>query len=233
MSRLHTHPENQLVNRIGWLRAAVLGANDGIISTASLIVGVAAAAATRNDVLIAGVAGLVAGAMSMAAGEYVSVSSQSDTEQADLARERKELADNPAFERDELAEIYVDRGVDKQLARQVAEQLMAKDALTAHARDELGISEITTARPIQAALASAAMFSVGAAMPLLMVVVSPVDVLVPVVSAASLAFLALLGALGAMAGRANILRATVRVTFWGALALMLTAGIGKLFGTVI
>ena len=233
MSRLHTHPESHLVDRIGWLRAAVLGANDGIISTASLIVGVAAAAATRNDVLIAGIAGLVAGAMSMAAGEYVSVSSQSDTEQADLARERKELSENPAFELDELAEIYVKRGVDKPLARQVAEQLMAKDALTAHARDELGISEITAARPIQAALTSAAMFSVGAAMPLLMVVVSPGNALVPVVSAASLAFLAVLGAIGAKAGGANILRATIRVTFWGAFALALTAGIGKLFGTVV
>jgi len=231
MSRLHAHPEHHLVNRIGWLRAAVLGANDGIISTASLIVGVAAAAATPNDVLIAGVAGLVAGAMSMAAGEYVSVRSQSDTEQADLARERKELADNPALELEELAQIYMSRGVDKPLARQVAEQLMAKDALTAHARDELGISDMTAARPIQAALASAAMFSIGAAMPLLMVIVSPVNALVPIVSAASLMFLALLGALGAMAGRANILRATARVTFWGAFALMLTAGIGKLFGT--
>jgi vacuolar iron transporter family protein len=187
MSRLRLHPETHLVDRIGWLRAAVLGANDGIISTASLIVGVAAAAATQNDVLIAGVAGLVAGAMSMAAGEYVSVSSQSDTEQADLARERKELSENAEFELDELAEIYVKRGVDQPLARQVAQQLMAKDALTAHARDELGISEITTARPVQAALTSAVMFSVGAAMPLLMVVVSPANALVPIVSAASLA----------------------------------------------
>ena len=233
MSRLHVHPENHLVDRIGWLRAAVLGANDGIISTASLVVGVAAAAATRSDVLIAGIAGLVAGAMSMAAGEYVSVSSQSDTEKADLARERKELNENPEFELDELAEIYVKRGVDKPLARQVAEQLMAKDALTAHARDELGISEITAARPVQAALASAAMFSVGAAMPLLMVVVSPASALVPIVSAASLAFLAVLGAVGAKAGGANMLRATVRVTFWGAFALALTAGIGKLFGTMV
>ncbi len=233
MSRLRQDPESHLVGRIGWLRAAVLGANDGIISTASLIVGVAAAAATRNDVLIAGVAGLVAGAMSMAAGEYVSVSSQSDTEQADLARERKELRDSPEFELDELAEIYVQRGVERPLARQVAQQLMAKDALTAHARDELGISEITTARPIQAALASAAMFSIGAAMPLLMVIVSPVNMLVPIVSGASLAFLALLGAIGAKAGGANILRATIRVTFWGALALLFTAGIGRLFGTVI
>ena len=233
MSRLHQHTENHLVERIGWLRAAVLGANDGIIATASLIVGVAAAAATQHDVLIAGVAGLVAGAMSMAAGEYVSVSSQADTEQADLAREAAELSANPEFEIQELSEIYVKRGVDEALARQVAQQLMAKDALTAHARDELGISEITTARPVQAALTSAAMFTVGAAMPLLMVVLSPTNLLVPVVSAASLGFLALLGAMGAKAGGANILRATARVTFWGALALAITAGIGKLFGTVV
>jgi VIT1/CCC1 family predicted Fe2+/Mn2+ transporter len=203
MSRLRLHSERQLVGRIGWLRAAVLGANDGIVSTASLIVGVAAAAATRSDVLIAGVAGLVAGAMSMAAGEYVSVSSQSDTEQADLARERKELSDNPASQLDELAGIYVSRGVNQVLARQVAQQLMAKAALTALARDELGISEITTARPVQAALTSAATFSIGAEMPLLMVVVSP---LVPIVSAASLGFLALLGAIGAKAGGASLLR---------------------------
>jgi VIT1/CCC1 family predicted Fe2+/Mn2+ transporter len=214
------------------LRAAVLGANDGIISTASLIVGVASAAATRNDVLISGVAGLVAGAMSMAAGEYVSVSSQSDTERADLARERNELNENAESELDELAEIYVQRGVDQPLARQVARQLMAKDALTAHARDELGISEVTAARPVQAALASAVMFSVGAAVPLLMAVVSPVNALVPVVSAASLGSLAALGAIGATAGGANVMRATVRVTFWGALAMGITAGIGKLFGTV-
>jgi len=233
MSRLGLHAENHFIGRIGWLRAAVLGANDGIISTASLIVGVASAAATQADVLIAGVAGLVAGAMSMAAGEYVSVSSQSDTEQADLARERKELSQNPAFELDELADIYVRRGVSQAIARQVAQQLMAKDALTAHARDELGISEITTARPIQAALASAATFSVGAAMPLLMVVVSPAGALVPIVFAASLGFLALLGAIGAKTGGANILRATARVTFWGALAMALTAGIGKLFGAVV
>lgn len=233
MSRLRLHSENHLVTRIGWLRAAVLGANDGIISTASLIVGVAAAATAQNEVLIAGAAGLVAGAMSMAAGEYVSVSSQSDTERADLARERKELRDSPASELDELATIYVKRGVDGTLARQVAQQLMAKDALGAHARDELGISEITTARPVQAALTSAATFSVGAAMPLLMVVVSPASVLVPVVSAASLAFLAVLGAIGAKAGGADILRATVRVTFWGALAMAITAGIGKIFGTVV
>ena len=233
MSRLRLHPENHFVSRIGWLRAAVLGANDGIISTASLIVGVAAAAATQSEVLIAGVAGLVAGAMSMAAGEYVSVSSQSDTEQADLARERAELSENPEYELNELAEIYIKRGVDQALAHQVAQQLMTKDALTAHARDELGISEISTARPVQAALASAATFSIGAAMPLLMVVVSPAGGLVPVVSAASLGFLALLGAVGAKTGGANILRATARVTFWGALAMALTAGIGKLFGTVV
>ncbi|MGZ5852643.1 MAG: VIT1/CCC1 transporter family protein [Xanthobacteraceae bacterium] len=233
MSRLPPHSERHLVGRIGWLRAAVLGANDGIISTASLIVGVAAAATTQHEILIAGIAGLVAGAMSMAAGEYVSVSSQSDTEQADLARERKELSDNATFELDELAEIYVKRGVDQTLARQVAQQLMAKDALGAHARDELGISEITTARPVQAALASAASFSVGAAMPLLMVAVSPAAWLVTLVSGASLGFLAVLGAIGARAGGANILRATARVTFWGALAMALTAGIGKLFGTVV
>src|ERR1035437_7073597 len=230
MSRLRLHSERHFVDRVGWLRAAVLGANDGIISTASLIVGVAAAAATPNAVLIARVAGLVAGAMSMAAGEYVSVSSQSDTERADLARE---LSENLAFELDELTEIYVKRGVDQALARQVAQQLTAKDALGAHARDELGISEITTARPVQAALTSAASFSVGAVMPLLMVVVSPASALVPIVSAASLAFLAVLGAIGARAGGANGLRATVRVTFWGALAMALTAGSGKVFGTVI
>jgi len=233
MTRLRLHPESHLISRIGWLRAAVLGANDGIISTASLIVGVAAAAAIRNDVLIAGVAGLVAGAMSMSAGEYVSVSSQSDTEQAELARECKELSQDPKGELDELTEIYVKRGLDQSLARQVAQQLMGKDALSAHARDELGISEITAARPVQAALTSAATFSVGAAMPLLMAVVSPANVLVPVVSAASLGFLALLGAIWARAGGANVLRATARVTFWGALAMALTAGIGKLFGTVV
>lgn len=233
MSRLRRHTENHLIGRIGWLRAAVLGANDGIVSTASLIVGVAAAAAKQNDVLIAGVAGLAAGAMSMAAGEYVSVSSQSDTEQADLARERKELRQSPASELDELAQIYVKRGVDSGLAREVAQQLMAKDALAAHARDELGISDINTARPVQAALTSAASFSVGAAMPLLMVVVSPTGILIPIVSAASLCFLALLGAIGAKAGGASVLRATGRVTFWGALAMALTAGIGKLFGAVV
>jgi VIT1/CCC1 family predicted Fe2+/Mn2+ transporter len=233
MRRFHLHPEGHLVQRIGWLRAAVLGANDGIVSTASLIVGVAAASAALSDVLLAGVAGLVAGAMSMAAGEYVSVSSQSDTEQADLARERKELTENVAFEREELAQIYIQRGVDPNLAAQVAEQLMAKDALGAHARDELGISEITTARPIQAALTSAATFAVGAAMPLLMVVIAPLNLIVPIVSGASLGFLALLGAIGARAGGANAFKATVRVTFWGASAMALTAGIGAVFGKVV
>ena len=233
MTRLHVHPESHLVSRIGWLRAAVLGANDGIVSTASLIVGVAAANSQSSNVLIAGAAGLVAGAMSMAAGEYVSVSSQADTEQADLTRERTELASKPQFEREELAQIYVKRGLNVKLARQVADQLMAKDALGAHAHDELGISEITTARPIQAAFTSAATFSVGAAMPLLMVVVSPASMLVTVVSIASLAFLALLGAIGAQAGGANVIKATTRVTFWGAIAMALTAGIGSLVGTSV
>ncbi|MER9730793.1 VIT family protein [Mesorhizobium sp. M0217] len=231
MSRLHN--ENHLVSRVGWLRAAVLGANDGIVSTASLIVGVAAASAAASNVLVAGIAGLVAGAMSMAAGEYVSVSSQSDTEQADLAREKGELATQPDFERQELAEIYVKRGLEPTLALQVADQLMAKDALGAHARDELGISEVTTARPIQAALTSAAAFSVGASMPLAMVLVSPAAWLAATVSVASLLFLAVLGAIGAKAGGANVLRATVRVTFWGALAMALTAGIGAAVGTAI
>ncbi len=233
MSRLHKHPESHLVSRIGWLRAAVLGANDGIVSTASLIVGVAAASAATSEVLIAGVAGLVAGAMSMAAGEYVSVSSQSDTEQADLAREGAELSAQPEFERQELTSLYTERGVEPDLARQVADQLMAKDALGAHARDELGISEVTAARPIQAALTSAATFAVGAAMPLAMVLLMPRALLVAGVSIASLVFLALLGGIGARAGGANVFRATLRVTFWGALAMALTAGIGAIFGTVV
>lgn len=231
MSRLHS--ENHLVSRIGWLRAAVLGANDGIVSTASLIMGVASASAGASDILVAGVAGLVAGAMSMAAGEYVSVSSQSDTENADLDRERRELAGEPEAELDELAGIYEGRGLDPALAREVARQLMAKDALAAHARDELGISEITTARPVQAALASAATFSVGAAAPLLLVIVSPASVLIPVVAAGSLAFLALLGYLGARTGGAGTLRPTLRVTFWGALAMAVTAGIGALIGAAV
>jgi VIT1/CCC1 family predicted Fe2+/Mn2+ transporter len=233
MTRLKQHRENHLVNRIGWLRAAVLGANDGIVSTASLIVGVAAAAAPPNEILLAGIAGLVAGAMSMAAGEYVSVSSQADTEHADLTRESLELSENIQFEREELAQIYVKRGLDLDLARKVSDQLMAKDALGAHARDELGISEISTPRPVQAAVASAAAFAVGAAMPLLAVLLSPGDFLIPVVTIASLVFLALLGAIGARAGGAHILRAAGRVTFWGALAMALTAGIGALVGAKI
>ncbi len=227
------HKENHLVARIGWLRAAVLGANDGIISTASLILGVASAASNGHEALIAGVAGLVAGAMSMAAGEYVSVSSQSDTENADLARETKELASDPAHETDELAEIYRARGVEIGLAREVAVQLMAKDALGAHSRDELGISETTTARPVQAALASAATFTVGAAAPLILVLISPAALLLPVVAVGSLLFLALLGMIGAKAGGAGILRPTIRVMFWGALAMALTTGIGALFGKVV
>jgi len=230
---MRSHGELHLVNRIGWLRAAVLGANDGIVSTASLIVGVASASTASSEVLVAGIAGLVAGSMSMAAGEYVSVSSQSDTEKADLGRERQELIKQPDFEREELAQIYVDRGVEPVLARQVADQLMAKDALSAHARDELGISEMMTARPIQAALTSAATFAVGAAMPLLMVIVSPASMLVITVSVASLAFLALLGAIGARAGGAGVVRPTLRVAFWGAFAMALTAGIGHLVGAVI
>ncbi len=233
MRSLHHHRERHLVQRIGWLRAAVLGANDGIVSTASLIVGVAAAAASKGDVLLAGTAGLVAGAMSMAAGEYVSVSSQSDTESADLTREKAELAADPAAEEEELAGIYVKRGLDHALAKRVSRELMASDALAAHARDELGISHITTARPIQAAFTSAATFSVGAAMPLLAVVLSPMPYVVAVVSASSLAYLALLGAIGARAGGAGILRATVRVTFWGAFAMAVTAGIGLLIGKAV
>ncbi|MCJ2090772.1 VIT family protein [Methylobacterium sp. E-005] len=227
------HIERHLIDRIGWLRAAVLGANDGLVSTASLIVGVAASAAGPGEVLVAGCAGLVAGAMSMAAGEYVSVSSQADTERADLERERGELASDPAAEREELARIYVDRGLDHALALQVADQLMAKDALGAHARDELGISEITAARPVQAALTSAATFSAGAAMPLIVAAASPGPIAVYTVSGASLLFLAVLGALGAKAGGAPLVRATARVTFWGALAMAVTAGIGSLVGKAV
>ncbi len=207
MIRPRRHPEHHLVGRIGWLRAAVLGANDGILSTASLISGVAAANGTHSAVLVAGIAGLVAGAMSMAAGEYVSVSSQSDTEQAELARERQELADDIEGERQELAGIYVKRGVEPELARQVARQLMAKDALGAHARDELGISEITIARPVQAALTSAATFAAGAAMPLLATLAAPAGMIIPVVTTASLITLAVLGAIGAKAGGADVWRA--------------------------
>lgn len=227
------HVERHHTERIGWLRAAVLGANDGIVSTASLIVGVAAAHAARSDILVSGVAGLVAGAMSMAAGEYVSVSSQADTENADIERERRELATDNDFEHEELAAIYVQRGLDAALAKQVADQLMAHDPLTAHARDELGISEILSARPIQAALASAATFAVGAAMPLLSVLISPQSVLIPIVVGTSIVFLALLGAFGAHAGGAPVTRAAIRVTFWGALAMALTAGVGALFGAVV
>lgn len=228
-----SHREEHRTERIGWLRAAVLGANDGIVSTASLVVGVAAASTGRTEVLIAGVAGLVAGAMSMAAGEYVSVSSQEDTEKADLARERDELATQPKAELDELTGIYVQRGLDEELARQVAAQLTAKDALSAHARDELGISEVMTARPVQAALASAATFAVGAALPMIVVLLAPVETLVYTVSITSLVFLAGLGMLAARAGGAPMVKAALRVTFWGALAMLLTALIGKLFGTVV
>ncbi|MDX2233212.1 MAG: VIT family protein [Hyphomonadaceae bacterium] len=232
MSRLNIHLERHATDRIGWLRAAVLGANDGIVSTASLIVGVAAASADKTGILVAGVAGLAAGAMSMAAGEYVSVSAQADSEQADLARERRELADDVAFEREELAQIYVQRGLEPSLARQVADQLMAKDALGAHARDELGISEITKARPIQAAMASAATFAVGASAPLVVAMAAPPEAIVGAVAIASLALLALLGGVSARAGGAAMTRAIVRVTFWGAAALALTAAVGRLFGAV-
>jgi VIT1/CCC1 family predicted Fe2+/Mn2+ transporter len=233
MRAVTLHPETHLVSRIGWLRAAVLGANDGIVSTASLIVGVAAASAARSDILVAGIAGLVAGAMSMAAGEFVSVSSQSDTERADLAREGAEQVSQPAFEHDELAQIYVKRGLEPGLASQVADQLMARDSLGAHAQDELGISEVTTARPIQAALTSAATFSVGAALPLIAAASVPASWLIPAVSAASLCFLALLGAVGAKTGGADIWKATARVSFWGALAMGVTAAIGAALGTAV
>lgn len=231
--RAYIHSERHTVERIGWLRAAVLGANDGIVSTGSFIVGVAASNMDKASVLLAGVAALVAGAMSMAAGEYVSVSSQSDSEQADLARERGELAAQPEVEREELATIYVKRGLDPNLAAQVADQLMANDALAAHARDELGLSDISTARPLQAAAASGATFSVGAAAPLLVVAVAPGQLLMSLVPVVSLACLALLGALGAKAGNAPRLRSIMRVTFWGALAMALTAGIGRIVGTAV
>jgi len=219
------------IERVGWLRAAVLGANDGILSTASLVLGVAAAHATHNNILVAGTAGLVAGAMSMAAGEYVSVHSQSDTEQAELGLERTELKADDTGEHKELAAIYIGRGLDPELAKQVAAQLMSHDALGAHARDELGISETFSARPIQAALASAASFAVGAAMPLLLTAIAPPSDLIPLVSATSLVFLALLGGLAARAGGASIAVGAIRVTFWGALAMGVTAGVGALFGT--
>ncbi|KJV42342.1 VIT family protein [Brevundimonas sp. KM4] len=223
------HSETHRVDRIGWLRAAVLGANDGLVSTASLVVGVAAAATSHGGILIAGVAGLAAGAMSMAAGEYVSVSSQSDTEKADLAREAVELAGDHEAETRELAGIYVGRGVAPDLATEVARQMMAHDALGPHARDELGISEITTARPIQAALTSAITFSAGAALPLVVAAVAPLDTLAIWVAASALLGLAVLGALGARAGGAPIGRSVLRVVFWGALAMAITAGVGRLF----
>ena len=231
MARSPRHAEHHVVERLGWLRAAVLGANDGILSTASLIIGVATAHGTRTSILVAGVSGLVAGAMSMAAGEYVSVSSQSDSEQADIARERKELSTNPDGEQRELAGIYVKRGLDATLARQVAAQLMAHDALGAHSRDELGISAATAARPIQAALASAAAFAVGAALPLGMALVTPTGFVPWTVSVGSLVSLTVLGIVGAKAGGAGMLKAAIRVTFWGALAMAITAGIGAAFGT--
>jgi VIT1/CCC1 family predicted Fe2+/Mn2+ transporter len=224
------HNEGHRSHRVGWLRAAVLGANDGIVSTASLVIGVAAAHAARGDILLAGVAGLVAGAMSMAAGEYVSVSSQADTERADLELEQKHLDDNLEYEQQELAEIYMGRGLDADLANKVAEQLMAHDALGAHARDELGIFERVSARPIQAALASAATFSVGAALPIAAAFIAPEGRLVTAVAGLSLVFLAMLGALAARAGGARISIGVARVTFWGALAMALTASVGGLFG---
>jgi VIT1/CCC1 family predicted Fe2+/Mn2+ transporter len=224
------HIERHRTHRIGWLRAAVLGANDGIVSTASLVLGVAAAGANSQNILIAGVAGLVAGAMSMAAGEYVSVSSQADTERGDLDRERKELAASPKHEHAELAAIYVKRGLDAALAANVATQLMQHDALGAHARDELGMTDTLAARPVQAALASASTFAVGAALPLLIVLLFPISALMWAVSISSLLFLALLGSLAARAGGASVTTAAARVTFWGALAMALTAGVGALFG---
>jgi VIT1/CCC1 family predicted Fe2+/Mn2+ transporter len=233
MSRLRLHSERHAVARIGWLRAAVLGANDGILSTAGLIVGVAAAEATRGSILISGMAGLVAGAMSMAAGEYVSVSSQSDTEKADIARETGELRGDPEAELSELTGIYVERGLTPKLARQVAMQLTAKNALGAHTRDELHLSEATAARPVQAALTSAATFAAGAALPMLTVVIVPERMIGVGVTIASLVFLALLGAVGAAVGGAGVAKAVVRVMFWGALAMAITAAIGKLFGTVL
>jgi vacuolar iron transporter family protein len=227
------HRESHLVERIGWLRAAVLGANDGIISTASLVVGVAAAAKGPGEVLVAGVAAMVAGAMSMAAGEYVSVSSQADTENADMARERRELAEQPEAELDELTGIYVKRGVEPKLARKVAEQMTKFDAFATHARDELGLSAHVTARPVQAALTSAFTFSLGAMLPLAIVLLAPANGLSISVSAGSLVLLALLGAVGAWIGGAPILNPTLRVTFWGALAMAATAAIGSLVGTVV
>ena len=231
--RLPRHAERHASSRIGWLRAAVLGANDGIVSTASLIVGVAAASATRSGVLVAGVAALFAGAMSMAAGEYVSVSSQADTERADLVREGAELQQQPDFEQEELTRIYQSRGVDRGTAASVARQMMAHDALAAHARDDLGLSQMHTARPLQAAIASAASFTAGALAPLLVAMLVPGSVLVPAVAAGSLVCLAVLGILGARTGGAPLGPAVLRVTFWGMLAMAVTAGVGRLFGTAV
>lgn len=228
-----SHPERHSVSRIGWLRAAVLGANDGIVSTASLVVGVAASGATHSAVLIAGFASLVAGAMSMAAGEYVSVSSQADTEKANLARETAELRDQPEFERRELADIYVRRGLGPDLALQVADQLMARDALAAHARDELGISDISTARPLQAAMASALTFSAGAAAPLIVIPFSPQPLFVPVIGGVSTLCLIVLGYLGARAGDAPVGRSVLRIAGWGVLAMLFTAAVGRLFGAAV
>jgi VIT1/CCC1 family predicted Fe2+/Mn2+ transporter len=233
MTSPQRHKERHRTDRIGWLRAAVLGANDGIVSTASLVVGVAAASSSHSSILVTGVAGLVAGAMSMAAGEYVSVHSQADTEKADLGRERIELETAPAAELRELTAIYVGRGLDYKLAAQVAEQLMQHDALGAHARDELGISDALSARPVQAALASAASFAVGAALPLAVTALVPGQGLIPWVSGTSLVFLALLGAIAAQAGGASPLTGASRVTFWGALAMAITAGVGALFGAPV
>lgn len=233
MSRLHVHAESHAGSRIGWLRAAVLGANDGIVSTASLIVGVAASNASRSSILVAGVAALFAGAMSMAAGEYVSVSSQADTEKADLARERLELAQQPELEREELTRIYQARGVERDVAQRVVDQMTAHDALGAHARDELGLSKKMTARPLQAALASALTFTAGAAAPLLAVPLAPPAMLVPAVTVVSIICLAALGGLGARTGGAPVGPSVLRVTFWGALAMAVTAAVGRLFGTVV
>ena len=228
-----THPERHRTDRIGWLRAAVLGANDGIVSTASLLVGVAAASAGRSELLVAGVAGLMAGAMSMAAGEYVSVSSQSDTETADIGRERDELSAQPEAELRELAAIYEARGLTPELAAQVATQLTAHDALGAHTRDELGVSDTLTARPVQAALTSALTFTAGAVLPLLTALAAPVSVVAIAIAATSLVFLTALGALSARVGGAPVAKAAARVALWGALAMALTAGVGKLFGAIV
>lgn len=229
MSRL-THSEIHMVHRIGWLRAAVLGANDGIVSTASLVVGVAAAGSGRGAVLVAGLAGLVAGAMSMAAGEYVSVSSQADAENADIARETRELQEKPEGELEELTHIYMERGLDEELARRVATQLTERDALSAHARDELGISETVAANPVQAAIVSALTFAVGAVMPLIVALLAPADRITAIVAVTTLVALAALGGLGASAGGASIVKGAIRVTFWGALAMIATAAVGTIFG---